>query len=49
MNRLDYGHAWMMCNECGAKLFDIDYHKDIGRDCPYIKGDYGECTDNLKY
>ena len=49
MNRLDYGHAWMMCNECGAKLYDFDGNKDRDIKCPYKKDSQGKCTDELLY
>lgn len=39
--RLDSGHAWMICEECGGKLYDFDGHKDASRCCPYKKG--GKC------
>jgi hypothetical protein len=46
--RLEMGHAWMMCNECGAKLYDFDGHEDKARACPYVKDEKGRCTDKLK-
>lgn len=49
IDRLDYGHAWRMCNECGAKLYDFDGNQDMDRRCPYVKDDKGKCTDELKY
>lgn len=49
MNRLEMNNGWMICNECGAKLYDINYPKDLDKSCPYIKGDKGECTDKLNF
>lgn len=41
-DRLENGNAWMMCNECGAKLYDFDGDEDRGRPCPYKKN--GRCN-----
>lgn len=46
-NRLSLGHAYMMCNECGCKLYDIDGYKDLSRKCMYKKDEEGKCTDKL--
>ena len=35
------GHAWMMCRECGGKLYDFDGHQDSDRPCPYRRN--GQC------
>lgn len=40
-DRLKNGHAWMMCSDCGAKLYDFDGDKDASRPCPYNRG--GRC------
>ena len=37
------GHAWMMCSECGGKLYDFDGHEDRDRKCPY-KDNYNKCN-----
>lgn len=42
------GHAWMMCNDCGAKLYDFDGYKDMSKNCPYVRDEKGRCTDKLK-
>lgn len=36
-DRLANGNAWMMCSECGAKLYDFDGHRDSSRPCPYLR------------
>lgn len=46
-SRLALGHGYMICRECGAKLYDIDSHKDMDRSCPYKKDYKGRCTDEL--
>ena len=33
-DRLSLGHAWMMCSDCGAKLYDFDGHRDKDIRCP---------------
>lgn len=38
MTRHDYGEAWMMCQDCGARLFWFDGDKDECRPCPYKNG-----------
>ena len=48
LTRLELGEAWMMCRECGARLYSFDGHEDLDKSCPYVKGDRGECTDTLK-
>ncbi len=35
------GHAWMMCSECGGKLYDFDGHEDSDRPCPFRRN--GRC------
>lgn len=40
-DRLSNGCAWMMCSDCGAKLYDFDGEKDSSRPCPYNSG--GRC------
>ena len=47
-NRLTLGEAYMLCNECGAKLYSFDGNKDADKPCPYIKDSRGKCTDKLK-
>lgn len=39
--RLEGGHAWMICNECGGKLYDFDGNEDKDTRCPYRKN--GKC------
>ncbi len=39
--RLFLGEAWMMCHECGAKLWSFDGHEDRSRSCPCMKR--GKC------
>lgn len=39
--RLEMGEAWMMCNECGAKLYSFDGYQDGSRSRPYKR--YGKC------
>ena len=46
--RLQAGNAWRMCSECGAKLGEMYGHQDIGTPCPYVRGEKGQCTDELK-
>ena len=48
-DRLSLGHAWMMCIDCGAKLYDFDGYKDRTKSCPYVRDEQGQCTDELKY
>ena len=40
-HRRAVGHAWMMCSDCGGKLYDFDGHIDASRKCPYMK--HGKC------
>ena len=47
-HRLLMGHAFMMCLECGAKLYDFDGYKDAAKACPYKRDERGRCTDELK-
>ena len=35
------GEAWMMCEECGSKLFSFDGNQDGMCKCPYRQG--GRC------
>ena len=35
------GEAWMMCDECGAKLYSFDGNLDASRSCPYKRN--GKC------
>lgn len=49
IRRLQMGEAYMMCRECGARLYSFDGDVDQSRSCPYEKGPKGECTDKLKY
>lgn len=35
------GEAWMMCNECGGKLWSFDGERDADRSCPYKRN--GRC------
>lgn len=46
-DRLKNGHAWMMCRECGVKLYDFDGYKDLSQPCPYKKDERGKCSDEL--
>lgn len=39
--RLSLGEAYMMCNQCGAKLYSFDGDTDASRNCPYMR--YGKC------
>lgn len=39
--RLELGEAWMMCSDCGGKLFSFDGHQDAERRCPYMR--HGKC------
>ena len=32
--RWSNGHAWMMCEDCGAKLYDFDGNMDKSMRCP---------------
>lgn len=36
--RRSAGEAWMICNECGAKLWSRDGDRDADTKCPYKKG-----------
>ena len=36
------GEGWVMCEECGGKLWSYDGDTDIGRLCPY-RGPDGTC------
>lgn len=40
--RLLTGEAYMMCNDCGARLYSFDGNKDKGIDCPKKKSN-GKC------
>lgn len=40
-HRLEMGNAWMMCSECGGKLYDFDGHEDASRQCPFKQN--GKC------
>ena len=33
--RLASGEAWMMCHDCGAKLYSFDAKSDGARGCVY--------------
>ncbi len=35
--RLYLGEAWMMCNDCGGKLWSFDGDQDGSRGCPYLR------------
>lgn len=39
--RLMNGEAWMMCSDCGAKLYSFDGAQDGSKKCPYMDG--GRC------
>lgn len=39
--RLEFGNAWLICNECGAKLKEFEGHKDLDRSCPFKRN--GHC------
>ena len=39
--RLMAGNAWMMCNDCGAKLYEFEGYRDEDKPCPYMR--HGEC------
>ena len=39
--RLSSGEAWMICEDCGARLYSFDGCKDTSRKCPYMKN--GKC------
>jgi len=39
--RKEFGEAYMMCRECGSRLWSFDGNEDSDRDCPYKKN--GEC------
>ena len=39
--RLASGEAYMMCDECGAKLYSFDGKEDSSRPCPYKR--HGQC------
>jgi len=36
-DRLKMGEAFMMCNDCGARLHSFDGYQDKGINCPYEK------------
>lgn len=40
--RLKSGEAYMICNECGSKLWSFYGRRDEDRPCPY-KNVRGEC------
>lgn len=46
--RLSLGEAWMMCNECGARLYSFDGYEDKDRRCPYKTGPFGDCVPTQK-
>lgn len=33
--RLESGEAWMICSDCGAKLYSFDGKEDASRKCMY--------------
>ena len=35
------GEAWMMCSDCGGKLYSFDGERDADRHCPYQRN--GRC------
>ncbi len=39
--RLEAGEAYMICNECGGKLYSFDGSRDADRSCPYRRD--GKC------
>lgn len=39
------GEAWMMCRDCGGKLWSFDGDEDANRHCPYRKN--GTCEPHL--
>lgn len=39
--RLQMGEAYMMCENCGAKLYSFDGYQDASRKCPFWKN--GQC------
>jgi len=39
--RLKMGEAYMMCSECGARLYSFDGYEDTSRHCPYKRN--GKC------
>lgn len=45
--RLELGEAYMICRECGARLYSFDGSQDRDTQCPYKKDDRGNCTDEL--
>ena len=47
LTRLDMGEAWMMCHDCGAKLWSFDGCKDTSRGCPYLTRQ-GKCEPGEK-
>ncbi len=46
-NRFYFGEAWMMCRECGARLYSFDGNEDKDKNCPYKKDYKGQCTNEL--
>ena len=42
-SRLECGEAYMMCNECGARLYSFDGTEDKSRNCPYKQSMYDKC------
>lgn len=40
--RLAMGEAWMMCEECGAKLYSFAGTQDASRPCPKMRN--GKCV-----
>ena len=48
-NRLAMGMAWMMCNTCGAKIWDFDGNQDAAIPCPYMAKDPRDNRYKCKY
>jgi hypothetical protein len=42
------GEAYVMCNQCGARLWSTEGYEDFGITCPYPKGPKGECQPTRK-
>lgn len=45
-NRLTLGIAYVLCNQCGGKLWEDEGHADKAINCPYLKGGICEPTYN---
>jgi hypothetical protein len=45
--RLLMGEAYVLCNECYARLYSIEGNSDRLDSCPYKKDEKGRCTDTL--